>query len=73
MNDIIGLTERGVPSFNGQELRVAAPAPFAWQAESGAISIKRADDPTMDCGSLRGDLLMVRRTPQAGASSGPTR
>ena len=58
--EIAWLSEDGAP-FNGSTLRVEAPAPFAWQAGSGTVSFKRADDPTIDCGSLRGDRLAHAR------------
>lgn len=57
-NEIAWLSEDGAP-FNGSTLRVEAPAPFAWQAGSGTVPVKRADDPTIDCGSLRGDLTVT--------------
>lgn len=40
-------------------LSVPAPAPFAWQAGSGTMSIKRADDASTDCGSLTGQLSVT--------------
>ncbi len=58
-NEIDPIDEDGAAPFEGGGFSVQAPEPFAWQAGSGNVAVVRADDRTVTCGSLRGELTVT--------------
>lgn len=58
-NEIDPIGEDGNASFDGTGFSVEAPEPFAWQAGSGTLSVVRANDRAVACGSLRGELTVT--------------